>query len=486
MSQQRMFLVIILFAGAVTVGCSSQSSQSSFSPLQPYGRSATSLQVFNRRTVHRVNGHLALGHLSQIRTLFAGYSRRRHKIVTKWWGWTNRKTGRPIQARDGTFKPRLSRVKPNVTWTPQPTPSPGFGGDLYDCNNAAGIYCLYLVPGGVDGGAGYAEVLWCTDCSPSDTFYGYAELYPWEGSSPQPPPSFTTDGNSSTNTAFTDCTMSCTLSTCGSPWPTCWVQVINDPTGAPPYNLTNSFCTEPDCDFGGYQINWTILPTTQDMDGGGVPVNYNGSPPPVLPSPIMVGQQAQLMGSPAPLLTNVTWTFDSTAATDVVGNGFVQNVQVVGTPQPVPSSGNPISLYWVSANVPSGVRHVRMYAQAADVVGPLFADVYYPIGTPSPMASYFASRVQGSTDTVGHSPVGCPTPLSSFWALHVGIPCPTAPPTPAPGILMQYTVTVPSYGAGNIAVAQLLELTRFRGHFRSYSEGVHHGKTPHLPTGVPA
>ena len=31
-----------------------------------------------------------------------------------------------------------------------------------------------------------------------------------------------------------------------------------------------------------------------------------------------------------------------------------------------------------------------------------------------------------------------------------------------------------------------LELTRFRGHFRSYSEGVQHVKTPYLPPGVPA
>jgi hypothetical protein len=32
-----------------------------------------------------------------------------------------------------------------------------------------------------------------------------------------------------------------------------------------------------------------------------------------------------------------------------------------------------------------------------------------------------------------------------------------------------------------------VELTRLRGHFRSYSEGVHHGKeAPQLPPGVPA
>ncbi len=31
-----------------------------------------------------------------------------------------------------------------------------------------------------------------------------------------------------------------------------------------------------------------------------------------------------------------------------------------------------------------------------------------------------------------------------------------------------------------------LELTRFRGHFRSYSEGVHHGKAPNVPAGVSA
>lgn len=32
-----------------------------------------------------------------------------------------------------------------------------------------------------------------------------------------------------------------------------------------------------------------------------------------------------------------------------------------------------------------------------------------------------------------------------------------------------------------------VELTRFRGHFRSYIEGVQHGKeAPYLPSGVPA
>ena len=31
-----------------------------------------------------------------------------------------------------------------------------------------------------------------------------------------------------------------------------------------------------------------------------------------------------------------------------------------------------------------------------------------------------------------------------------------------------------------------MELTRFRGHFRSYSEGVHYGQTPNVPAGVPA
>jgi hypothetical protein len=179
-----------------------------------------------------------------------------------------------------------------------------------------------------------------------------------------------------------------------------------------------------------------------------------------------VGQQVQLQGSPAPMLTSVTWTYDSSAPTDVVGNGFVGNVRVVGTPQPVPSSGDPISFYWVSAGVPGGIRHVRMNVSVSNVTGPLFADVYYPIGTPSPSVSYSVpANVQVGNDTVGAQPIGCPTPFTTFTALHLGIACgPT--PTPKPGIVMKYSATVPSFGAGQLGVAQLVTET-FSGTLRN-------------------
>jgi hypothetical protein len=177
-------------------------------------------------------------------------------------------------------------------------------------------------------------------------------------------------------------------------------------------------------------------------------------------SPIMVGQQVQLQASPSSV-TGVQWAFDYTTATSVVANSSVGNNQSVGTPSPVQSSGNPNSFYWVSTvgTIGNGLRYVRMSESVSGVTGPLFADVYYPIGGPSASISFTTAAVQDSNATFGNPndfPVGCPTPWVTYYAMHLGGSC--GSPQPTPGILTNYSVGIPSYGAGELAIAQLLTL----------------------------
>jgi hypothetical protein len=55
----------------------------------------------------------------------------------------------------------------------------------------------------------------------------------------------------------------------------------------------------------------------------------------------------------------------------------------------------------------------------------------------------------------GPGPIGCPTPIKEVLALHLGNAC---GPQPTPGITITYSVTVPPYGAGNIAMAQIVNI----------------------------
>jgi hypothetical protein len=59
----------------------------------------------------------------------------------------------------------------------------------------------------------------------------------------------------------------------------------------------------------------------------------------------------------------------------------------------------------------------------SNVTGPLFADVYYPIGTPSPTVAYATpSTVKVSEDYIPSPIYGCQQPLT-FIALRLGIYC---------------------------------------------------------------
>jgi hypothetical protein len=425
MRRGLMLLFVLLAAIAVAAGCGG--GHLGFAPSTGVSNAGKSPR--NPIIAHR-----------RIRMLFAGYSMKKHKVVSMSLGWSDAQSLRVAPLAKSTPTPVPS-------WSPEPTPTPGFG---LGCSYT-GTVCMYLNPGGDELG----EALWCTDCT-SGTFsatYGITDSY-------TPPPDFSATGDSSTNPTPMDCTTTCGLTTCWQPWPTCWVQVVMDADyNTPPANTDSHFGPTPGT---GWTNFLTINPSVSDLDLVNVIPNIVSYPGPItntFPSPIMVGQQVQLQASPAPSVTGVQWTFDSTAAPDVVASSFVQNVSVVGTPEPVATSGSAITFYWTSSHFPGGIRHVRMTAQASDVTGPLFADVYYPVGTPSPLISYTTSSVQVSNDTVGASGTQCGAPLTTFVALHLGIPCSATTPTPAPGIMMNYSVTMPAYGAGQIAVAQLISET---------------------------
>jgi hypothetical protein len=283
MAQRRAILFLILVACAIAVGCSGQSN---LTPPQ-------SLTISPGKTPR----HLGHVHVSTglARTIFAVYSQRRRKVVRRWLGWTDLKTGRPMSQG---WSPSRRRVEPLTAWTPLPTPSPGWAGILPDCNNSSGYYCLYLLPYGYDGGEDWAEEWTCNDCNPNQSYNYTFEVAP--APDPSAPPGFNVNGNTSDNpNNFVPCTTGCTLTTCA----TCWAQVIQDSTNAPPANLETEFCATQTgvCFFDAL----TILPTVQDVNisSGNQWVNYNLIPPPppspTLPPPVMVGQQVELQASPS-------------------------------------------------------------------------------------------------------------------------------------------------------------------------------------------
>ena len=255
-----------------------------------------------------------------------------------------------------------------------------------------------------------------------------------------------------------DLSHGCNIQTCNGTYPTCWVQYTFTATSTTPVaNTIDAVCLfYCECEVENF---WTVLPTVQDIDitSGSQTVSYNGWG--ITPNPVMVGQQVKLAASPSPG-TNVQWAFDSTAPSSVIGQSFVQNVSTVGTPLPVPSSGTPTSFYWLSpASViasGSGVRYVRMTESVPGITGPLFADVYYPVGAPSPSVTYGWVNTAVGNVTIGSGPIGCPSPQSTAYELHLGTAC---GPSPTPGISYSYQVAVPTYGSGKIAVAQLVSIT---------------------------
>lgn len=369
--------------------------------------------------------------------------------------------------------PKLQHVlpiTPNAASTsPPPAPSPTPTPWCY----IGGINCNFITPGGDSIGG----VFWCSDCATNPPPWGYWYIDYAINSSYPPIPGFTAVGNTSTNPTNVDCTQGCSgLKTCEQPFPACWAQIIwTASRDTLPANMVDVVFI----DGSGLQAGfaWTTRPTVLDTNivPGASPVTdqtvslidkQSGTPSP-WPS-IMVGQQVQLQASPASGLTNVQWHFDSIATSDVVADAYTKNAAVVGTPSPVQPSGNPLSFYWVSG----GNKHVYVTAQYPNVQGPLIADVYYQLATPRPQPtiSSTTSTVQVSLDTVGTG-TQCQAPLYTFTALHLGVPCDSSQ---LPGISSSYSVVVPPYGAGQIAVAQLMQLTfsgTINGQTVSYTTG---------------
>jgi hypothetical protein len=269
-----------------------------------------------------------------------------------------------------------------------------------------------------------------------------------------PPAGFTAVGSSSTSLGYpVSCTVpgafaqGCKLSTCWQPYPTCWMQIEwTASTSTLPANTDNIFDLYIPGTGTSETVSFiTIRPTVADLDLAAAPYTVSA---PMTPAPIMVGQQVQLQAAPVTSLTNVQWTFDSTSTNDVVGVAYTQDIPIVPSPSPVPSSGSPISFFWVSG----GLKHVILTANAPNVNGPLVADVYYPVTAPSPVTA------TATTSTVWYDPripvpdsggaVTCP-PTNYVIGLSLGDACGT------PGIKWTYSATVPSYGSGTLTMAQL-------------------------------
>jgi hypothetical protein len=425
MLQPRLILFVALSILAIACGCAGQSA------FGPYGNANEPVTVHHKHHV-----------LQPIRTLFVVVALGRKTPIREWWGWIDPKTHRPVRHQE--------KLKPLITFTPEPTPSPGFGAPCTGGYEPEPV-CFYL-----NNGQSVAESITCGNCPPSPNI---SAVFESSLASFTPPPGFSVEGETSLNQNQVNCTSGCTMTMC--PTTSCWAEVIFEPQpGTPPANINNEFCLI-SCSVAPCLLNYiTTLPTVQDEDiaSGSQTVSWNGSG--VLPSPIMVGQQVQLQASPSSV-TGVQWAFDYTTATSVVANSSVGNNQSVGTPSPVQSSGNPNSFYWVSTvgTIGNGLRYVRMSGSVSGVTGPLFADVYYPIGGPSASISFTTAAVQDSNATFGNPndfPVGCPTPWVTYYAMHLGGSC--GSPQPTPGILTNYSVGIPSYGAGELAIAQLLTL----------------------------
>lgn len=344
-----------------------------------------------------------------------------------------------------------------------PSPSPNPEPTAY-CNDGfqAGP-CFFVTPGGESIGV----VLWCTTCSSADN--PLSAKYEANPVHPSPEPGLTTEGNSSSNLTSVDCTTSCSLSLCWQPYPTCWAQVVFTAAAtANPFTLSQAPWSlySQNGNFIGEDLIWaTVRPTILDLNIVGNQAAQTVSSltqPNETPSPlptIMVGQQVQLQVSPNPMVTNVQWHFDSTSTNDVVGDYYLKDsigavptaIPAVPTPSPVPTSGDGISLYWVSG----GLKHVYVVASAAPGVyayNPLVADVYYQIATPTP--SVTASPVLPVSLQSGYpasvTGTGSANCQTTTLAVSVGNPCTTF------GINWSYSVTVPTnYGAGSIAMVQL-------------------------------
>lgn len=420
----------------------------------------------------------------------------------------------PVIRRPG---PRTSMVVRGITGTgshsgrrfqsslaPAPTPSPWCPASASGSANQWA--CGWLTPPD-----GYIDIDFsCTNCTAVDsnitTSISFDSTY-------TPPPNFVIE------------TYGCAGNTCNSPstctygapcqstacWQsTCYTETklsVNE--GAPPANvhLIQQSSTGAGYKFSPLDIYSSVTPDVLDLDipSGDQIVSWPHPTPP----PIIAGQEVQLQASPAADLTTATWTFDSSAPTDVVGSyGLLgptpgpspYGPSFIDPPSPAPSSGNPATFYWTNTGDWS-TRHLYLNATANNVQGPLIVDIYYPVnGSTGGVLSINTANVDVGTDIVSHS-TNCQNPTLVAYALHLGVGCSLASPPapqPTPGFSSQWNFGQAANGSGRIAVAQLMYIsysgskgatplpeyqTDIHGYFQLDSQFPMYGTTVSVPAG---
>jgi hypothetical protein len=144
---------------------------------------------------------------------------------------------------------------------------------------------------------------------------------------------------------------------------------------------------------------------------------------------------------------------------NVAPSGSPASIAAVPSPSPAPTATSPITFYWISG----GGKHLYAVVTYPNVIGQLPADVYYTVSTPAPTVT--ASPlfpVQLSTSYPSVSSNGVPNCSDQTEvAIALGNPCFTAATKKVPaqtrsGITWNYSANAPTYGAGQIAMVQIV------------------------------
>ncbi len=360
-----------------------------------------------------------------------------------------------------TFPPTPTAPPPTPTYSPPtPMPTPSSWCPPSAANDTTTTWaCGWMLPPN----ASIDAKFYCTNCAQSTTItttVTFATPF-------TPPANYTTQTwgcNFGTCSPPVTCTTTspCQATTCGA-YPQCYTDTLQTvKEGAPPANV-ESVITPSGCTCSPLYMYMTVSADIIDLDitasstANQVVSGEAGAIP--TPSPLMVGQQVRLQASPA--VSDIQWAFDSTSMNDVVGSYDTSNKNATPnamvTPSPVPTSGNPLTFYWVS----SGTKHMYYIAHAPNVQGPLLGDIYYPVQT---LTNYTASATT-STKGAEVSPYGdgynftaqCSTPppanISYVKAIHLGNIC-----VPH-GIDWTYNASVPQGGQGQIFIVQLINMS---------------------------
>lgn len=336
------------------------------------------------------------------------------------------------------------------TGTPSPAPSPAPEPTAYCPSFFMGDACLFVVPGG-----GQAYWGWyCPWCTSTWTTSVKQLLNPQEFGLEAAPAGFTLLGSvSDSPNNVVDCTQGCSLG------PTCSTCTVNFAYSATTATLPANFhygleeTGQGGAGAAGFVFTTTFAVNDLDITGTNQSVGrYSGSPNTPSPEPtIMVGQQVKLQAALSSQ-TTLQWYFDTT--NDMVSDYALKDnvsgaIASVALPQPVQPAANPNTFYWIT----SGSKHGYVTGTYSGVSGPLVTDFYYSVATPVP--SVAASPLAPVALPSNYPVVGpggaanCTQQINT--AIAVGDPCITS------GIAWKFqTTSVPSYGAGKIAMLQIV------------------------------